>query len=95
MPPGHFPTEIQLSASEEAMRKLREYFPGKDSIGFHASFEDFLSNESRSGPFYVNVEETRALFAKCCIDVMNRHLRFNIANIATSFLPTKLLPHIP
>ncbi|KAF9539978.1 YVTN repeat-like/Quino protein amine dehydrogenase, partial [Agrocybe pediades] len=52
----------------------------------HASFPDFLFDESRSHRFHCDSHEYHAKLSSFCFDVMEKELRFNICGLETSFL---------
>ncbi|TDL14348.1 hypothetical protein BD410DRAFT_861377 [Rickenella mellea] len=51
----------------------------------HTSFRDFLSDQSRSGDFYVNQHEQHSDMALACLNIMKNELHFNICRIKTSY----------
>jgi hypothetical protein len=53
---------------------------------FHKSFPDFVFNQGRSGKFYCNQGDRHQFLAERCFEIMLQHLRFNIADIPTSFI---------
>jgi hypothetical protein len=53
----------------------------------HASFHDFLTDESRSGKFFVDVSLVKVDLAFASLRVMERGLRFNICSLESSYLP--------
>jgi hypothetical protein len=53
----------------------------------HASFYDFLTDESRSGKFFIDVSLVRVDLAFASLRVMERGLRFNICSLESSYLP--------
>ncbi|KAG6326669.1 hypothetical protein ID866_12420, partial [Astraeus odoratus] len=52
----------------------------------HASFYDFLTDENRSGRFFVNVLTGQADLAFACMQVMEEMLCFNICGLESSYL---------
>ncbi|KAL5636345.1 hypothetical protein ACGC1H_004979 [Rhizoctonia solani] len=50
----------------------------------HSSFKDFITNASRSGQFHIRLDQYEAEPATCCLQVMERDLRFNICELETS-----------
>ncbi|KAF9547027.1 hypothetical protein CPC08DRAFT_715892 [Agrocybe pediades] len=52
----------------------------------HASFPDFMFDESRSLHFHCNPGEFHMELSSFCFDVMGKELRFNICDLETSFL---------
>jgi hypothetical protein len=56
----------------------------------HSSFRDYLLNEARSKEFFVGSEKTiHHLSASTCLQIMERGLRFNMANLQSSYLFNK------
>jgi hypothetical protein len=52
----------------------------------HASFVDFLSDETRSAEYHISVGSQDENLAKASLREMNKLLRFNICNLETSYL---------
>ncbi|CUA74489.1 putative WD repeat-containing protein alr3466 [Nostoc sp, PCC 7120] [Rhizoctonia solani] len=50
----------------------------------HPSFKSFVTDASRSGKFYVQLDKYEAELAGCCLQIMQRDLRFNICELETS-----------
>ncbi|PPR04700.1 hypothetical protein CVT26_015025 [Gymnopilus dilepis] len=61
------------------------YFEHELVFTYHKSFSDFIFDRERSGQFWCNGTEHHRLLAACCFNVMGR-LKFNMANIPTSFI---------
>ncbi|KIM38762.1 hypothetical protein M413DRAFT_75797 [Hebeloma cylindrosporum] len=55
-------------------------------LSYHKSFTDFMFNQNRAGKFWCNQAEHHRLLTESCFRVMNTGLKFNIANISSSFL---------
>ncbi|KAF5320247.1 hypothetical protein D9611_011285 [Ephemerocybe angulata] len=55
-------------------------------LSYHKSFTDFVYDQDRSKEFCYNQAALHERLAKGCFQVMKAGLRFNIANIASSFL---------
>jgi hypothetical protein len=51
----------------------------------HASYYDFLADESRSKSFYVDASQQHRSLVLSTFQVMTRELRFNICNLNTSY----------
>ncbi|CUA67980.1 putative WD repeat-containing protein alr2800 [Nostoc sp, PCC 7120] [Rhizoctonia solani] len=60
----------------------------------HSSFKDYSTNSSRSGDFHVDLEQYAANLANCCLEVMQRDLRFNICGLKTSYLLNSEVPDL-
>jgi len=52
----------------------------------HTSFRDFLTDDTRSGEFYVNLENAHIEFALATLRVMQAELKFNMCRLETSYL---------
>ena len=55
-------------------------------LSYHKSFSDFLFDRQRSGQFHCDQAARHRLFAESTFRVMKRGLRFNLANIPSSFV---------
>ncbi|KAF8733633.1 WD domain, G-beta repeat, partial [Rhizoctonia solani] len=53
---------------------------------FHASFPDFIFDETRSAKFYCNEARHSQTMAEQCFEVMRDQLRFNICGLESSFI---------
>ena len=70
---------------------------------FHKSFPDFIFDHQRSQIFFCNQDLRHHFLARGCFGIMQRGLRFNIADIATSYsldcdnpaLPGAIAANIP
>ena len=60
----------------------------------HASFPEFLSDESRSGQFYVDLSRIHKELAFASLGLMKDQLRFNICNLPSSYLPNSQVPNL-
>ena len=58
-------------------------------IPLHTSFRDFLTNQEKSGEFFVELGDSHRQLAHSCLDLLLRDLRFNICNLETSYLANK------
>ena len=63
-------------------------------IPLHTSFRDFLTDEERSGSFYINLSEAHHQLAYSCLDLMVEKLRFNICHLESSYLPNSQVPDL-
>jgi len=69
----------------------------------HTSFRDFLTDESRSGKFYINLKSAHRHLASATLRIMHQTLRFNICELETSHhlnsevqdLSKRIEEHIP
>ncbi len=72
-------------------------------VPLHTSFRDFVTNEDKSGDFYVDVHDAHRQLALSCLDLLLNCLKFNICDLETSYLPnngvedlnTRIDQHIP
>src|SRR6266481_1695975 len=55
-------------------------------IPLHTSFRDFVTNEDKSGNFYVDVGDAHHQLALSCLDLLLNCLKFNICDLETSYL---------
>ncbi|KAG8731342.1 hypothetical protein FRC11_004447, partial [Ceratobasidium sp. 423] len=60
----------------------------------HRSLKDFITDSSCSGEFYIPIEQCEAGPAVCCLEVMQRELRFNICELETSHLLNSEVPDL-
>src|SRR6266704_588518 len=69
----------------------------------HTSFRDFLTNEEKSGDFYVDLGHSHRCLAYSCLDLVLYDLKFNICNLESSYLAnsdvqdlkSRIAEHIP
>ena len=54
-------------------------------LWYHKSFPDFLFDQNRSKDFWCDQAEHHRRLTESCFRIMNAELRFNIANIPSSF----------
>ncbi|TFK17861.1 hypothetical protein FA15DRAFT_710411, partial [Coprinopsis marcescibilis] len=55
-------------------------------LSYHKSFSDFIFDEKRSGKFYCDQPVLHRRLTESCFRAMNSCLKFNIANIPSSFV---------
>ncbi|KAB5593571.1 hypothetical protein CTheo_2960 [Ceratobasidium theobromae] len=74
-----------------ALQPLRSVIHFSENSGtvstLHASFPDFMFDQTRSGLYFCNRAEYNQLLARRCFQVMKSQLRFNICNLESSFIP--------
>ncbi|KAG2343516.1 hypothetical protein BDR05DRAFT_963087 [Suillus weaverae] len=58
----------------------------------HASFHDFLTDESSSGEFFIDLSKAQQDLAFASLRVMEHGLRFNICGLKSSYLPNSEVP---
>ncbi len=72
-------------------------------VPLHTSFLDFLTNEEKSGDFYVDLGHSHHRLAYSCLDLVLHDLKFNICNLESSYLAnsdvqdlkSRIAEHIP
>ncbi|KAL5639979.1 hypothetical protein ACGC1H_006521 [Rhizoctonia solani] len=76
-----------------ALHPLRSVLHQSEETGLastlHASFPGFMFSNERSGIYFYDVAEHSQLLARRCFLVMKDQLRFNICNLASSFVSDK------
>ncbi len=55
-------------------------------VPLHTSFRDFLTNEEKSGAFYVDVRHSHRHLAHSCLGLVLHELKFNICKLQSSYL---------
>ena len=60
----------------------------------HASFSDFLTDENRSGEFFIDLSHIHNDLAGASLGVMQSGLQFNICQLSTSYLPNSEIPDL-
>ncbi len=75
------------------LRRLSSLLSNVDSsdqnlpiVPLHTSFRDFLTNEEKSGDFYVDLGHSHRCLAYSCLDLVLYDLKFNICNLESSYL---------
>jgi hypothetical protein len=58
-------------------------------LAYHKSFSDFLFDQARSDIFWCNQATHHRLLTDSCFRIMKNQLRFNLANISSSFMLDK------
>jgi hypothetical protein len=58
-------------------------------VPLHTSFRDFVTNQKKSGMFYVDLHVAHCQLAHSCVGLMLNDLRFNICNLESSYLANK------
>ncbi|KAH7317495.1 WD40-repeat-containing domain protein [Rhizoctonia solani] len=89
--------QIDQPTLEQIINNLRPFLlglPGERLKFYHSSFKDFLTDPSRSGEFYIRLDQYNAEPAGCCLKVMQRDLRFNICKLETSHLSNRNVPDL-
>ncbi len=77
----------------EMLRHLGSLLSGVNSsdqnlpvVPLHTSFRDFLTNEEKSGDFYIDLSHSHRRSACSCLDLVLHDLKFNICNLESSYL---------
>ncbi len=75
------------------LRRLSSLLSNVDSsdqnlpiVPLHTSFRDFLTNEEKSGDFYLDLGHSHRHLAYSCLDFVLHDLKFNICNLESSYL---------
>jgi hypothetical protein len=58
-------------------------------IPLHTSFRDFLTNQEKSGDFWVDLRDVHRQMAHSCLSILLDGLKFNICELETSYLANK------
>ncbi|KAF7979201.1 hypothetical protein HWV62_43134 [Athelia sp. TMB] len=61
----------------------------------HASFFDFLTDESRSLAYFIDPKEHDQHFASPCLRILNSRLTFNIGRLKSSYTSNAAIPDLP
>ena len=60
----------------------------------HTSFRDFLTDKSRSGDFYIDLDNAHEELALATLQTMQQELKFNICKLETSYLLNSEVPDL-
>ena len=82
------PAVGETSIADDVLQRLHAvlYTENNKVLWHHKSFPDFLFDQNRSRHFWCNQAKHHRLLTDCCFRVMKEGLRFNIANIPSSFI---------
>ncbi|CAE6429078.1 unnamed protein product [Rhizoctonia solani] len=73
-----------------ALKPLRSVLHMSETTGLvstlHASFSDYIFSKERANGFFCDTEAHHHVLAAKCFHIMNAGLRFNICNLASSFV---------
>jgi WD40 repeat protein len=85
---GESDAQLDVGIAKGVLYRLHAvlYSQGGLVMTYHKSFADFLFDAARSQRFFCNQEDHHRRLAHGCFGIMMDQLRFNIADIATSFL---------
>ncbi|KAF9472699.1 hypothetical protein BDN70DRAFT_900343 [Pholiota conissans] len=84
--PSDGPNSTEIVAHVLASLHAVLYTENDKVFSYHKSFTDFIFNENRAKKFWCNPQKFHLLLSRICFNIMNSELRFNIANIQSSFL---------
>ncbi|KAF9471319.1 hypothetical protein BDN70DRAFT_977049 [Pholiota conissans] len=84
--PSDEPNSTEIVAHVLASLHAILYTENDKVFSYHKSFTDFIFNENRAKEFWCNPPQFHLLLSRNCFDIMNSELKFNIANIQSSFL---------
>lgn len=82
------PAVGETSIADDVLQRLHAvlYTENNQVLWHHKSFPDFLFDQNRSRHFWCNQAKHHRLLTDSCFRVMKEGLRFNIANIPSSFI---------
>ena len=82
------PAVAEPSIADDTLQRLYAvlYTENNTVLCYHKSFPDFLFDRNRSKEFWCNEAEHHRRLMGSCFRVMREGLRFNIANIESSFI---------
>ena len=82
------PAVGDTSIADDVLRRLYAvlYTDNDKVLWYHKSFPDFLFDKARSKEFWCNEAEHHQRLAESCFHIMQAWLRFNIADIPSSFI---------
>ena len=85
--PGH-DGNLEVKTAIRIVQKLHAvlYIEHGRVLAYHKSFSDFIFDRDRSHEFWCNQEAQHRQLAESCFRVMKVGLKFNIANIPSSFI---------
>ena len=88
----HFPSENGRYDVERVMKSMGSLLtstldPQAPIRPLHISFYDFLTDELRSGRFFIDMSSVKRDVAFASLRVMKNALRFNICSLESSYLP--------
>ncbi|KAH7332908.1 WD40-repeat-containing domain protein [Rhizoctonia solani] len=79
-----------------ALKPLRSVLHVSETSGMistlHASFSDYILSWGRANGFFCDRETHNLALAAKCFNIMRANLRFNICNLASSFVPDSAVP---
>ncbi|KAG8708771.1 hypothetical protein FRC11_006201 [Ceratobasidium sp. 423] len=83
---------------EYALLPLRSVLHQSETTGLvstlHTSFQDFMFDNKRSGPYFYDFVKYSQLMAQRCFLIMGENLRFNICDLESSFIPNEKVENI-
>lgn len=88
-------TDQQVSSALQPLRSVLHVSEGSDAVStLHASFPDYMFDQSRSDRFHCDEHQHNEFLARCCFEVMKEKLRFNICNLESSFMLDEHVPRL-
>jgi hypothetical protein len=95
----HFPTrgdnfDVELVVNSMGSLLSGTTNPDSPIRPLHASFRDFLTDESFSGEFFIDLSKAQHDLAFASLRVMEHGLRFNICDLKSSYLPNSKDPEL-
>jgi len=89
---SHFPDKNERYPVENIVEHMGSLLSGTTNSStpirpLHASFRDFLTDQSHSGVFFVDVSKVQHNLAFASLRVMERGLSFNMCALKSSYLP--------
>ncbi|KAH6896348.1 hypothetical protein BKA70DRAFT_1438269 [Coprinopsis sp. MPI-PUGE-AT-0042] len=84
---NHWDTVADNGTAEGVVHRLHAVLYNEEGqiMWFHKSFADFLLDQGRSQRFFCNGEQHHRRLALGCFGIMAEQLRFNIADISSSY----------
>ena len=89
--------DLYVGSAKEIVHKLHAvlYTEHGRVLAYHKSFSDFIFDHDRSQEFWCNQGALHRQLTKSCFHVMKAGLKFNIANIQSSFVLDRDNPTLP
>ncbi|CAE6443512.1 unnamed protein product [Rhizoctonia solani] len=81
-----------------ALKPLRSVLHVSETTGLvsalHASFPDYILSRERANGFFCDKEAHHLVMSARCFDIMSTNLRFNMCDLASSFVPDSGVPNL-
>ncbi|KIK38627.1 hypothetical protein CY34DRAFT_14919 [Suillus luteus UH-Slu-Lm8-n1] len=96
----HFPTREDNFDVELVVKSMGSLLSGTTNLDspirpLHASFHDFLTDQSSSGEYFIDLPTAHHDLVFASLRVMEHGLRFNICDLKSSYLPNSEDPGLP